>query len=71
LNHLKGNAMSTYFTQLDEIDLASKEMEQCDTNLDRQVTDNRYLSQVDQEGCNAGYGSPYRAAYMKAHGLDP
>jgi len=63
--------MSTYFTPFEELDRCLKEMAQCDKESDRQVTDSRHLTIVGQECCNAGYGSPYRAAYMKAHGLEP
>lgn len=63
--------MSAYFSPFEELDCCLKEMEQCDTKSNRQVTDNRHSAKVDQEGRNAGYGSPYRAAYMKAHGLEP
>lgn len=63
--------MSTYFTPFEELDRCLNEIEPRDTKSDRQVTDNRYSTKVGQECCNAEYGSPYRAAYMKAHGLEP
>lgn len=63
--------MTTYFTPFEELDRCLKEMEQCDANSDRQARDNRQLIKANQDGRNAGYGSPYRAAYMKAHGLEP
>lgn len=63
--------MNTNFTVFEELDRCLNEMKQCDTKSDRQATDNRYSTKVGQECCNAEYGSPYRAAYMKAHGLEP
>jgi hypothetical protein len=63
--------MSTNFIPFEELDRCLKEMEQRDRKSDGLVTDNRYLAKVGQERCNAGYGSPYREAYMKAHGLEP
>ena len=62
--------MNTYFTPFEELDRCLKEMEP-DRKSDGLVADRRYLAKVGQERCNADYGSPYRAAYMKAHGLEP
>ena len=62
--------MRQNLSQPEEIDLVLKEMENSDMPIDRQVTNKIPSAQASQEIWNTGYGSPYRAAYIKAHCLD-
>lgn len=62
--------MCPNLSQPEEIDLILKEIENFDMQVDWQVTGIKPLSKASQEGWNGSYGSPYRAAYMKAHRLE-
>lgn len=63
--------MSRNLTQPEEIDLALHEITKNAMESDMESTDAKPLAKSTQEGWNTGSTSPYRAAYMKAHGLIP
>ncbi len=62
--------MNHHLTQPEEIDLVLKEMQRDDMTINRQMTDNKLLSNATPKNWNTGYVSPYRAAYMRDHNLD-
>jgi hypothetical protein len=62
--------MKQHLTQPEEIDLALKEMEIDERTEQRQITDDKLLSNAVPRNWNTGYISPYRAAYMRDHCLD-
>jgi hypothetical protein len=61
--------MSRNLTQPEEIDLVLHEMAKNTMDADRETRDTKPLARSAQEGWDTGSISPYRAAYMKAHGL--
>jgi hypothetical protein len=63
--------MSRNLSQPEEIDLVLNEMSKCDLEVDTKISGAKPLAHPHQEGWNTGYVSPYRAAYMKVHGLVP
>jgi hypothetical protein len=64
-------AMSRNLTQPEEIDLVLHEITKNVMEADMKMSDSQPLSKSTQEGWSTGSISPYRAAYMKAHGLVP
>ena len=63
--------MNRNLSQPEEIDLILNEMAKRDMEAEVPIRDSRPFPRFSQEGWNGGYVSPYRAAYMKAHGLVP
>ncbi len=61
--------MSRNLTQPEEIDLVLHEITKNAMEADMEISDSKPLTKSTQEGWNTGSISPYRAAYMKAHGL--
>jgi hypothetical protein len=67
----RGYAMSRNLSQPEEIDLVLNGMSTRDMEADLKMEDIKTLSKSAQYCWNTGSISPYRAAYMKAHGLVP
>jgi hypothetical protein len=65
----KEYAMSRNLTQPEEIDLVLHEITKKAMEADMEMSDTKSVAKSTQEGWNTGSISPYRAAYMKAHGL--
>lgn len=62
--------MSQKLTQPEEIDCILNGMVENDLKVDAPVTENNnYIYGDAQAGRKGAYVSPYRAAYMKSHGL--
>ena len=61
--------MSRNFTQPDEINPVLQEMTKNTMDSELKSTDAKPLAKSPQSGWHTGSLSPYRAAYMKAHGL--
>jgi len=67
----RGYAMSRNLAQPEEIVLVLSEMSKRDVDSDPKMADTKTVSKSDQYCWSTGSISPYRAAYMKAHGLVP
>ncbi|MFZ2163310.1 MAG: hypothetical protein WAW02_13940 [Sideroxyarcus sp.] len=67
--------MKRNLTQPEEVDLALNEMAARDLNkMAARVADKKHMHHKHaaiQADSNAGYLTPYRAAYMKAHNIEP
>jgi len=61
--------MSRNLTQPEEIDLVLHEIAKNAREADLELSDTKPLTKSTHERWNTGSISPYRAAYMKAHGL--
>jgi hypothetical protein len=61
--------MSRNLTQPEEIDLVLHEITKNAMEADMQMPDSKPLTKSPRDGWNTGSISPYRAAYMKTHGL--
>lgn len=61
--------MSRNLTQPEEIDLVLHEITKNAMEAKMEMSDTKPLTKSTQDGWTTGSISPYRAAYMKAHGL--
>jgi hypothetical protein len=64
-------AMRRNLTQPEEIDLVLHEITKNAMKAEMEMSDPKPLTKSLQENWNTGSISPYRAAYMKTHGLVP